>query len=39
MSVTKKDLFSGPALRRLIWPLLLEQLLTTTVGMIDTMMV
>ena len=35
----RRPIFSQPELLRLIWPLLVEQLLATTVGMADTMMV
>ncbi len=34
-----KPLFSGPALRRLIWPLVGEQFLAVLTGMMDTVMV
>ncbi len=36
---TKKDLFSAKALKKLIWPLILEQILSITIGLADTIMV
>ncbi len=35
----KKDLFSNADLKKLIWPLVLEQLLAYTIGLMDTIMV
>lgn len=35
----KKDLFPNKALKKLIWPLVVEQLLAYTIGMMDTIMV
>ena len=35
----QQDLFTNKALKKLIWPLLLEQLLALTVGLMDTVMV
>ena len=35
----KGELFSNEALRKLIIPLIIEQILAVTVGMVDTMMV
>lgn len=36
---TKKDLFSAKAMKKLIWPLILEQILSITIGLADTIMV
>ena len=36
---TEKQLFSNAALKKLIWPLVLEQVLAITVGLADTIMV
>ena len=38
-SLTNKELFSGAALKKLIWPLILEQILAITIGLVDTVMV